>query len=1567
MVFSKSDLTNQVMTRSDLIVSLLTHKYSTFKLGLIIKGIDSVNPSEVIADLLSKHQGEHFYFSIVGYDGVEPCEEDRFTITTKIEKAVWWRSRPEYAGHIYVFVKDETEKLHSLSDFDEITSLSVGLELLRIQQEGSQNEAERRFWAGLSKISNTVSLPLLEDFVARVSEHSATKKDNCGIPNNLWCLNLLNDPKILDISSKTDYIESRLAKNRELIVQMSYLSDDFRKKMSAALARTVDAEEKSRLRKIYHLLQDYFKFGDSKILQSLTYDDVLDLFTVSKKAAQSKPVDPDDVVLPVNNKVKEIKGKELNDLIGDTLIDADPESLEEWSNIVEKIKENISSGDTTSFNDDLSHNGRPISFKLPKSELRQLIGQVCNENTWGAVVTTQESVLKSAIYNEDNETHLLRPSEVNNDYTSYSDASLFSLMRRYDDEFKKKSLGDPDDTFGDLIDKLCELRGKLVENMDFILSSPVLYFGLVKEGRDTLINYVDTWTELYLLFDRRFDTMRKLGDTTTTHIAQVLMRLDILYFKTPTEYKAILLPLHPVYLWRYYEVAKLITNPDSITEEEKSSLKEVVNSLPQVLNFVVVDKNITDGKAAVLPCSGNIEMLPTFENKTNRYLGVNGIESVKEVLSRWSLYAPYSKNEIRICTVDAPDHLAVLHMISDHLEQQGNGRVVYNIYLTKGQNVNTELSHLDFAGGGDSVVGELIRDNRIILGIKNLNSSGEVLDELVKNPVHVAFYFDQSSFTVDYGQRQNLYINPLVVTYNYDYDSIGHHGRLYPSMESDSGLVGGYHKMLSLSGLTSPNLEPHVNSYSNTDTSNIVSALEKGLAQWLVVGDRSTSNYTPKDSIPIGEKQYDKRTVNIWARKDTRIIKDYERLLRKYNISPKTDVLVEILSKYGHISSTGLISIPKFGADVKAIETRKKGLIGTLFSASWYNKHHEDSVVVSLDTQNARCWLFSGNKDVSDERADLLGLWFDSENNTLHINPLEVKTHDESIEAVITKHDKQSFIQGHAADQVAKVVSLINEIFGLTKQTSLEMFVSARREVLKYQIVSECFRNIHDPEWQKRWEGILKGAFRPAEDRSIKVNVSGILLHIKLSAANGTGSESCYYDGEEQYPIEFVQLAAKDIQKEIFGDSLADLTAKAQEQYLTEEDETKPSESSSEPDTTAVATEQVIDDNADSSTPADTPAEEEDRVQSRVQYFEADEDIKQLVKSFKRACSSFHVRVAECSPENAVVGPGLVRLRFRLEQGQSLSNMTSRLDDIGREMQRTGILVRTIMNSGELNLDIPRLHRDKVLYKDVESSIPAGDSLEQLYFALGKTPEGKDIILDLASIPHLLVGGSTGSGKTVFLYTLLIALLQSHPQKDDIILILSSSKREDFVYFEKLPQLFSGRVIAEAREATDLIKGFVAQESARRGDLLADAWARDIIEYNKKNTEKLPPIVVVIDEFADLADQLSSKKEREEFYTQVQRIAQTGRSRGIHLVVCTQRPEAKLVPPTTKAQLNGRVALRVNDPISSSMIIGAPDAKNLQKHGDLLYKNGDTFERAQGYYIDTDELVERIRKILAAQ
>lgn len=289
-------------------------------------------------------------------------------------------------------------------------------------------------------------------------------------------------------------------------------------------------------------------------------------------------------------------------------------------------------------------------------------------------------------------------------------------------------------------------------------------------------------------------------------------------------------------------------------------------------------------------------------------------------------------------------------------------------------------------------------------------------------------------------------------------------------------------------------------------------------------------------------------------------------------------------------------------------------------------------------------------------------------------------------------------------------------------------------------------------------------------------------------------------------------------------------------------------------------------------------------------------------------------------------------------------------------MKRTGVIIQHVPNSDELLLDVPRLQREQVLFKDVISSIPLVTSPEQLYFPIGRTPNGKDLIENLSQLPHLLVGGSTGSGKSVFLFTMLAAMLMTHPKKEDMQLVLSSSKLEDFIHFEGLPHLYSGKIISDASEATKVIKEVIFEESERRGRLLAEARVANIIEYNKKAIEKLAPIVVVIDEFADLADQLETTKEKNAFYKPVQRIAQAGRSRGIHLVICTQRPEAKLVPSTTKAQLNGRIALRVNDGISSRMIIEAPDAQYLQKHGDMIYRNGDIVERVQGYLIEIEEL-----------
>ena len=604
-------------------------------------------------------------------------------------------------------------------------------------------------------------------------------------------------------------------------------------------------------------------------------------------------------------------------------------------------------------------------------------------------------------------------------------------------------------------------------------------------------------------------------------------------------------------------------------------------------------------------------------------------------------------------------------------------------------------------------------------------------------------------------------------------------------------------------------------------------------------------------------------------------------------------------------------------------------------------RKHEDALVASLDDDKARLWL--QNRKDSNERADLVGLYYDKESNTLHIQPIEVKTRDESPDATFTKDeiDSRSFnITGHAADQIASVVETLREIFAMDENVT-DMFTSARREVLKYQIVSECFRNVHDAEWQKKWYDILKNAFLNSQSKNVAIDFSGILMHIKLNEASGGEHITCRHPEYDDCQIDYWRLTAKEIQRDVLGDGTP-----VKEMWTPDFDASEEGNQSAQ-DTDVEEVEFIQ---------SDAPKDSEDSfsstgAMSMVAYSVASflekknehsidekksingvsqDEIEQLVKDFKRSCGDYHVSLRECDANNTVVGPSVIRLKFRLGRGQALQGLSSHLEDIGREMKRTGVIIQQVPNSDELLLDVPRLKRERVLFKDVIASLPEVKSPEQLFFPLGRTPNGKDLIEDLGQMPHMLVGGSTGSGKSVFLFTMLAAMLMAHPHKEDLQLILSSSKLEDFIHFEGLPHLYSGSVISDATEATRVIKEVVFEESERRGKLLAEARVANISEYNKTATEKLAPIVVVIDEFADLADQLESRKEQNAFYKPVQRIAQAGRSRGIHLVICTQRPEAQY----------------------------------LQKHGDMIYKNGDVVERAQGYLIEIPELDEIVRNVI---
>lgn len=1577
-----------MIDKQSLVIGLLIEKMADSKVGILAKGIGDIQPDEIAVELSSQRKS-HVYIAAVGYGISADVEEAEYTLTPSIEKAVLWRSFPEYAGSIVVFVKTDTDKLHSLAEFDVISLKDVSKYLLEQQITNESNTPTQNFWRALQQTSDYYSFEAIMEFVQAVSNEGTAAE---AIPNNMWRLNLLCDADILGTKYKSD---ERLTRNRELIFAIGQLSEDSRKKLSRSLART-KGEDRARLQNAYNLLQNLYKYGNRDTLRQLDFATVQELFSASKaneskKKKKNPPKTPEGTGIDtpdVTSEAAPIRPKELGQLISDAIVNGDEEDTAAVKELLEELKKHFDP-ETEENNDSIPtisgvFDDRTIVIENHQSDLRKLVGTVCNETAWGGLMETEESVLKDAISADIKSFSPFNPVGPESMVAFHGgidgSQSLFDFITQFDAQFKAKNI-ETAEMFIPIIEELLTLRGKLLSNLDMIMYYPVLSFGVDEEARQTLIGYIEAWAKLYHAFSINEPVMREMSPSSTSFIARALLLLDVLYVKTPKEWKAILLPLHPIFLWRYYEIFKTLPSKKAqLSEDDATALTAVLTQLPQILSFVIANSIVTEtSDDKVLPCSGNIEMLPTFENKTNRYLGDDGTQSIGEILTRWIGFAPYTKNEIRICSVDAPDLIANIRAIKSFMDKNGCERVVYDVYLTRKQNGNTELSKLDYSGK-DYEIGEFIRQNKIAISIRNVESASEVKTALSEKPVHVAFYFDQSAYAIEFGpNNKNLYINPLVVTYDYDFDEIQHRGSIFPSSEMDSGLIGDYHKLMKSADVISNNMNPRTTYNGSTDMTAVVSTIQEGMVQWLVAADRDTNNYDPHGAIPIGEMQYDRRMVNVWASSDSRIITQYLTMLRAYNLYPQPETLIGILKNFGHIASNGLISIPKFGADAQAIDNKKKGLIGTLFAASWYTRNNEDSLVASLDDDKARLWLQDSR--FGNERADLVGLKYIAETNTLLIQPIEVKTRDESPDATITKGDDgRQLISGHAAGQIASIVGMLKEIFSVDENSS-DMFISARREVLKYQIVSECFRNVHDSEWQKRWCAILKKAFGNGASGNINIQVSGLLMHIKLSEVSGGKVVQCVYadadEGPIEYrdcPIEYRLLSAKEIQQEVLGEGTV-----LKETLPADYDSDEVPESNDDgtviyefgnPSYSMVAESQIEHGTGIEEAVAEVEAVQTESVEIKIPEKMEElkgvptEEIEQLVKDFKRSCGDYHVSLRECDAKLAVVGPSVIRLKFKLGRGQALQGLASHLEDIGREMKRTGVIIQQVPNSDELLLDVPRLQREKVLFKDVISSIPAVTSPEQLFFPLGRTPNGKDLIEDLSQMPHMLVGGSTGSGKSVFLFTMLAAMLMTHPKKEDMQLILSSSKLEDFIHFEGLPHLYSGRIISDAVEATKVIKEVIFEESERRGRLLAEARVANIIEYNKRATEKLAPIVVVIDEFADLADQLETTKEKNAFYKPVQRIAQAGRSRGIHLVICTQRPEAKLVPSTTKAQLNGRVALRVNDGISSRMIIEEPDAQYLQKHGDMIYRNGDIVERAQGYLIEIEELDKIVDDII---
>ncbi len=350
------------------------------------------------------------------------------------------------------------------------------------------------------------------------------------------------------------------------------------------------------------------------------------------------------------------------------------------------------------------------------------------------------------------------------------------------------------------------------------------------------------------------------------------------------------------------------------------------------------------------------------------------------------------------------------------------------------------------------------------------------------------------------------------------------------------------------------------------------------------------------------------------------------------------------------------------------------------------------------------------------------------------------------------------------------------------------------------------------------------------------------------------------------------------------------------------------------------------------------------------------EDIKIDAKGLEKILLDFGV---EGKIKKISHGPVVSLNEFEPAPGVKVSKIINLAEDIARNTSSESARIATIPGSNTVGIELPKISRENVFLREIISDKNFKKREIKLPIALGKSISGEPITSDLSSMPHLLIAGTTGSGKSVCINTIILSLIYKHTP-DICKFILIDPKMLELSTYEGIPHLLCP-VITEAKKAASVL-GWVVKEMESRYRLMTKVGVRNIDGYNEKHKVKMPYIVVIVDEMSDLM--LVAGKEIENY---IQKLSQMARAAGIHIIMATQRPSVDVITGTIKANFPTRISFQVTSKIDSRTILGEQGAEQLLGRGDMLYmSSANRITRIHAPYVSEVE-IDKVNNFLRNQ
>ena len=346
-------------------------------------------------------------------------------------------------------------------------------------------------------------------------------------------------------------------------------------------------------------------------------------------------------------------------------------------------------------------------------------------------------------------------------------------------------------------------------------------------------------------------------------------------------------------------------------------------------------------------------------------------------------------------------------------------------------------------------------------------------------------------------------------------------------------------------------------------------------------------------------------------------------------------------------------------------------------------------------------------------------------------------------------------------------------------------------------------------------------------------------------------------------------------------------------------------------------------------------------------------------RNLERLCNTLESFGVRAQAGDVVRGPSVTRYEFRLEQGVKLNKVTSLSDDLALALGVGNIRIAPIPEKNSvIGIEVPNKHSSMVLIRDVLEGRTFREHSSRVAFSIGRDIAGRDIVGNISKLPHVLIAGTTGSGKSVCINSLIVSLLYK-ATPDEVRFIMVDPKMVELNPYNGIPHLLIP-VVTDPKKAAGALQWAVF-EMMKRYKAFSEHNVKDLASFNRMaaqdgTLQRLPTVVVVIDELADLM--MVAAKEVEE---SICRVAQMGRAAGVHLVIATQRPSADIITGVMKANIPSRIAFAVASSMESRIILDMTGAEKLVGKGDMLYfpVGSSKPQRVQGCMI-TEEEIDRV-------